>query len=302
MMTPTRSVLVLLTLIFLAGCASDAIPPEVHQAEVEAWREWRLADVTLEDSWLTLIDYHWIGALPVTVGSDAAASITLPRGPALLGALSLSDAGLLVFSAEPGVSVTADGQAMTESLPVFTPDGSAVVFRFGEMSWLVRDFQDRLAVRVRDNQAPLRTEFPGLENYPVNPEWRLSAWYEPYDPPKRFPVAIFTGGDDLEESPGRVIFQVASTEYSLDVTDTSETGYFVIFADDTNGKGSYPAGRYVWFDKPEGAESGPVILDFNKAYNPPCAFTEYATCPLPPRSHRIEAAVEAGELAFERPK
>ncbi len=302
-MTSTRSVLLLVTACLLAGCASDTIPPEVHEADVEAWRAWRLADVTSEDSWLTLIDYHWMGALPVTVGSAEQASITLPRGPGLVGVFTEAPAtDTLLFEAATGVAVTADGRTLTEPVPVFNPDGSAAIFRFEDMSWLVRNFQDRLAVRVRDNRAPLRTGFPGLENYPVNHEWRLHARYEPYDPPKKFPVAIFTGGDDLEESPGRVIFEAAGTEYSLDVTDTSETGYFVIFADDTNGNGSYPAGRYVWFDKPEGADAGPVVLDFNKAYNPPCAFTEYATCPLPPPSHRIEAEVDAGELAFLRPK
>jgi hypothetical protein len=302
-MTSSRSVFLLVFVCLAAGCARDTIAPEVHEAEIEAWREWRLADVTSQDSWLTLIDYHWVSALPVTVGSDSQASITLPRGPELVGAFTqLAGPESMLFVVEPGVTVTADGDTLAEPAPVFNPDGSAVVFRLEDMNWLVRDFQDRLAVRVRDNRAPLRTEFPGLENYPVNPDWRLHARYEPYDPPKQFPVAIFTGGDDLEESPGRVIFDAGGTEYSLDVTDTSETGYFVIFADDTNGKGSYPAGRYVWFDKPADAEAGPVVLDFNKAYNPPCAFTEYATCPLPPRSHRIAAEVSAGELAFAAAK
>ncbi|MFT4603602.1 MAG: hypothetical protein ACI9W4_000317 [Rhodothermales bacterium] len=300
-MTSTRSLLLLVTACILAGCSPNTIPPQVHEADIQAWRAWRLADLTSEDSWLTLIGYHWVGAVPVSVGSAERASITLPRGPQLVGTFFQSD-GALLFEAKEGVTVIADSVTLAEAVPVFNPDGSAVIFRVEAMSWLVRDFQDRLAVRVRDNRALLRTEFPGIEHYPVNSEWRLHARYEPYDPPKRFPVAIFTGGDDLEESPGRVIFEAAGTEYSLDVTDTSDTGYFVIFADDTNGNGSYPAGRYVWFDKPVGARSGPVVLDFNKAYNPPCAFTEYATCPLPPRSHRIAAEVDAGELTFARPK
>ena len=182
-------------------------------------------------------------------------------------------------------------------MPALDDDGTSVVFEFDDLNWFVRTFQDRPAVRVRDNRAPLRVAFPGLDYYPVNRTWRIDAYFEAYDPPKRFPVAIYTGGDAIEESPGRVVFDLDGRRYELDVTDTSDTQYFVIFADLTNADDTYPAGRYVWFDRPAG-ESGPVMLDFNKAYNPPCAFTEFATCPLPPRSHRVDARIEAGELRF----
>lgn len=283
-----------LVAVTLLGCVPD---PAEHAAEVEAWQSWRLADLTAEDSWLTLIDYHWMSSFPISIGSASESDIVLPRGPSRVGAFTRGETGIEFEPDAPGV--LADSSEIAAPVAVLRGDSTGVVFRFGEMNWLVRTFQDRPAVRVRDNAAPLRTEFPGLDYFPVNPDWRLEARYEPYSPPKRFPVAIFTGGDDLEESPGRVIFEIAGDTYSLDVTDTSDTGYFVIFSDETNGTETYPAGRYVWFDKPVGGDSGPVVLDFNKSYNPPCAFTEFATCPLPPRAHRIAARIEAGELTFK---
>lgn len=283
--------------LVLAGCTAPDISPGEHAHDVEAWQEWRLNDLTREDSWLTLIDYHWMSSFPISIGASEGSDIVLPRGPALAGTFN-PDGDEILFN--PASSkVTADSIEVRKATKVLREDSTGVVFRLGEMSWLVRTFQDRPAVRVRDNAAALRTNFPGLDYFPVNPDWRLNARYEPYSPPKRFPVAIFTGGDDLEESPGRVIFEIDGETYSLDVTDTSDTGYFVIFSDETNGAETYPAGRYVWFDKPEGSDSGPVVLDFNKSYNPPCAFTEYATCPLPPRAHRIAARIEAGELTFK---
>lgn len=274
--------------------------PSEHAEDVNAWRAWRLEDLTSEDSWLTLIDYHWFSGDTTTIGSGDDADIRLPRGPAHLGFFSEDDT-LLTFTPAPDQTglVSADSVWVAQSISAFRDDDSPVTFRFEELSWFVRDFQGRRALRVRDNKNPLRTDFPGLQNFPIDPAWRLSARFEAYDPPKQFPVAIFTGGESLEESPGRVIFDVDGISYSMDVTDTSETSYFVIFSDETNRDASYPAGRYVWFDKPEG-ESGPVALDMNESYNPPCAFTDFATCPLPPRSHRIAARVEAGELNFAK--
>lgn len=296
-MSRCRTAITVLVAVTFLGCAPESPSTEEHAAGVEAWQSWRLADLTAEDSWLTLIDYHWMSTFPISIGSAAGSDIVLPRGPALVGTFTHDDTGIAFEPAAPGV--LADSSEVAAPVAVLREDGTGVVFRLDEMSWLVRTFQGRPAVRVRDNAAPLRTEFPGLDYFPVNPHWRLEARYEPYSPPKRFPVAIFTGGDDLEESPGRVIFEIDGETYSLDVTDTSDTGYFVIFSDETSGAESYPAGRYVWFDKPEGSDSGRVVLDFNKAYNPPCAFTEYATCPLPPRAHRIAARIEAGELTFK---
>lgn len=286
----------------MTGCSE--YDPAAHEAEVLEWREARLAELTAEDSWLTLVNYQVLWNNPMTMGSRQGMNIAVPRGPEMLGmfvndGLTDSTAAEEAWWFYGSAPTTADGVEMTEPVPAIS-DSGAVRFRQDGLTWFVRRFQDQYAVRVIDNRASLRTDFPGLEYYPVNPEWRLYARYEPYDPPKRFPVAIYTGGDVLEESPGRVTFSVAGEEYALDVTDTSETGYFVIFSDETNNESTYPAGRYVWFDKPLGS-AGPVILDFNKSYNPPCAFTEFATCPLPPRSHHIDARIEAGELRFRKP-
>ena len=215
---PTRCLSLLLALL-LAGCSNT--DRAAHEEEVMTWREARLQDLSAEDSWLTLIDYHRLN-LPTSVGTGGAVNLRLPRGPAFLGMFySSQDGATLGFGADS--TVTADGVPMQGWTPVYGADGRPIVFRYDDLSWHVREFQDRLSVRVRDNRADLRINFPGLTYYDVNPDWRLEARYEAYDPPKQFPVAIFTGGDALEEAPGRVVFEVDGQAYSLDVTESEFT-------------------------------------------------------------------------------
>jgi uncharacterized protein len=286
--------------ILASGCSEPSISPEEHDAEVSEWQSWRLADLTAEDSWLSLVGYHVLNDGSTSIGASPEADLVTPRGPDRIGRIEIAG-GEIRFIPAPGVSVTAnDAEIPAGGIEVVSErDGDPTIMRMGAMSWYVKFFQDRFAIRMRDNENHARTDFPGLEYFPVNRDWRLPAYFEPYDPPKRFPVSIFTGGESVEESPGAVVFEVDGVTYRLDVTDTSDTGYFVIFSDETSRSETYPAGRYVWFDRPA-SSAGPVTLDFNKAYNPPCAFNDFATCPLPPRSHRIQARIKAGELRFRK--
>jgi hypothetical protein len=155
---------------------------------------------------------------------------------------------------------------------------------------------DRFGVRVKDTNADARVSFKGLEYFPLDQAWRFEAKFKAYTPMKKIPIINILGMEEDMNSPGALVFDVGSTEYRLDtVLEDGETDYFVMFGDTTNGKLSYGAGRFLYVKPPV---DGVTVLDFNKSYNPPCAFSHYATCPLPPQQNKLPLAIQAGELRY----
>ena len=152
-------------------------------------------------------------------------------------------------------------------------------------------------LRVRDLASRARQDFTGLDCFPIDESARVEARFEPFTPPKPIPIVNVLGDVIDTPSPGRLIFRLHDAEYALDalIDDPSEPDLFVIFRDRTNGSGTYPAGRYLHVPLPVG---GKTTIDFNQAYNPPCAFTVFATCPLPPKQNWLKTAVEAGEKNY----
>ncbi len=152
----------------------------------------------------------------------------------------------------------------------------------------------RIGIRLRDTNSKMRREFTGRKWYPLKPEFRLEAKWAPYNPPKPIKVPNILGDTNDDKSPGYAEFKLGGKTYRLEAVGVGP-GLFFVFRDGTSGKETYGGGRFLDADKPE---AGKVILDFNKATNPPCAFTPYATCPLPPRQNRLPVRIEAGELKY----
>jgi uncharacterized protein (DUF1684 family) len=174
----------------------------------------------------------------------------------------------------------------------------ATILTFGSITFQIIKRGDKLGLRVKDSQNPDRLNFKGTEFYPTDVNWRVDAQFEPYNPPKPMPITNVLGMESSESSPGAVNFEVNGRLYRLDaVSEKNEPRLFMIIADQTSGKETYPAGRYLYVGPPDA--SGHLIIDFNKAYSPPCAFTKFATCPLPPRQNRLPLAISAGEK-YER--
>jgi len=172
------------------------------------------------------------------------------------------------------------------------------VLELGSLRWYVMARQDRFAVRLMDAQSRVRTEFEGIDHYPVTLDWRVMARWDPYDPVKTIQVPNVLGTVREQASAGALVFEVDGATHRLDVHgDVGEERYFTVFADGTNGDTTYDGGRYVWVDAPD--QDGWVVLDFNKSYNPPCVFTDYATCPLPTPQNRLPLAVTAGEKKYD---
>src|SRR3546814_481672 len=144
-----------------------------------------------------------------------------------------------------------------------------------------------------------RTQFAGLDYWPADPSWKIRGKFVSNPPGKTIPVADIIGSISDEPSPGAVEFERDGKTWRIDALDEGDGRLFLVFADRTNGHGSYGAGRFLYADAPDAA--GNVVLDFNQAYNPPCAFTSFATCPLPPPDNRLDLAITAGEKKYAGP-
>lgn len=293
----------------------DAIPidPADHARRVDAFAAARHAELAAPDSWLSLIGLHWLDQGETTVGSAPESGIVLPARAAPRVGGVLWDGETVRWRTEPGVIVTA-GVDSTLSLPAgsgaFPPDvsadpavaeadlgetlgaGKARVLRHGSLNWILVRRGERAALRVRDNEAATYAAFQGIERYATSLDWRVTARWVPHEKTVSVPNVIGTVSD--EPSPAALVFEVAGQRLSLDVVGRPDHGrYMLVFADATSGAQTYGGGRYLWVDEPDA--EGRVVVDFNYAYNPPCVWTPFATCPLPTRENRLPVAVEAGE-------
>lgn len=277
-----------LAVVLGAGCGTQEqkIDP-AHTTEVQQWQQNRDKRLRQADSWLTLIGLHWLkeGENAVTLNKAGAPPVRLTRS----GAQTIL---------HPDPSMTIDGKPVSGdvSLLADADEKGPTLVQMGSVRFNVIKRGDRYALRVRDAESPVRTGFKGLEYYPIDPKWRIEARFEAYHPPKKIPITDITGMTSDSISPGAILFEVEGKEYRLDpILEEGSTDYFIIFRDATSKDTTYPAGRYLYAAPPK---EGKMVVDFNKAYNPPCAFTDYATCPLPPPQNRLPFRIEAGEKKF----
>lgn len=266
-----------------------------YRAELEAWRRSREAALAAENGWLTVVGLYWLNEGENTVGTKPGSAIQLPQGSAPESVGVFKRRGKkITFEAVPAENVTIDGQPATRA--VMRPDsaGSPTVVRLGSLSMFVIERGGRFAIRLRDKNSEARRNFGGLRYFPPDERYRVRARFVPYDPPKKIPVPNILGGAEEEPSLGYVLFQLDGREHRLDALVSGDSLFF-IFKDHTAGKETYPAGRFLYTPRPS---QGEVVLDFNRAINPPCAFTPYATCPLPPKQNELAARIQAGELNY----
>jgi hypothetical protein len=264
-----------------------------YAQELEQWKEKRLAGLKGEEGWLSLVGLHWLKEGENRLGSDPSSDVPLPEGkaPAAAGSLFLSN-GAVRIEARPDSGITSEGKPVTSlELRPDTP-GKPTILKLGTLAFHVIKRGERLGLRVRDAESPERANFRGLEYFPADERWRVEARFEPHE--KTIPITNVLGMEEDTPSPGSLVFDIDGKTYKLDaLTEEGEPQLFVIFSDATSGKETYGAGRYLYAGPPDA--EGRLYVDFNKAYSPPCAFTKYATCPLPPDQNRLPLRVEAGE-------
>ena len=250
----------------------------------DEWREKREAALKADNGWLTVAGLFWLKEGDNTIGSERANDIVLERGPGRLGVFHHQGA-TTTFQAAAGVAVDAPSGTLQ-------PDKDLI--RFEDYTMFVIHRGQRDAIRMRDKQSKFRREFTKLHWYPVNPDYRVVAKFIQYKEPKLISIPNILGEVEQEPSAGYAEFDLQGAHYRLEPV-VEDDQLFYIFRDLTSGKETYGAGRFLYSEMPK---DGKVVLDFNKAYNPPCAFTPYATCPLPPPQNRLEVRVEAGELKY----
>ena len=262
----------------LAGLALFAAT--AYQTEIAQWRQQREEGLKREGGWLSVAGLFWLHEGANTFGKDPGNEIVLPDGNSKAGVFELLHGK---------VTLKMDGG--TRELLPDSPD----VAKVGRLSLFVIKRSDKYGIRLKDPESQYRREFHGIEAYPAKQEYKVTAkWVAEA---RKIPILNVLGQTESMDSPGYAVFSLRGQEYHLrpylEAADAKEL--FYVFRDQTSAKETYGAGRFLYSAMPA---SGHVVLDFNKAYNPPCAFTPYATCPLPPPENRLAARIEAGEKKY----
>lgn len=267
-----------------------------YEREVRDWRHERQERLLRPDGFLSLVGLHWLKPGATYVGSAQDNGTRLALGPPQVGLLDVRKDGTVTLRVADGAEVTVDGEPAKGTVTL-VPDSqgkpTVVGFNRGDASFVLIERGGRFALRVRNAMARTRTSFPGIDYFDIDPGFRFEARFEAHPPGKTIDIVNMLGMVEPMANPGRVLFEKDGKQYSLEALDEGDGELFFVFADRTSGHQSYPASRFL-YAKPAGPD-GKVVLDFNRAYNPPCAYTPYSTCPMPPPENRLDLAVTAGE-------
>jgi uncharacterized protein len=288
------------TIVFADKIVEPPRPSDFsYTREIEGWRSDRVARLKSDTGWLTLVGLFWLKPGENKFGSDPANQIVLPgpQVPKEVGSFWLEPKGVRL-EVQPGVNLLNEGKPVTTAIPLQADsDQNPTVLTLGSLSFYVISRMDRFGIRVKDKQSPALKNFAGLSYFPIDSKWKVQAKFEKYNPAKKIPIVNVLGMMNDEDSPGAVVFERKGKTYRLDAIQEEPQSLFMIFADETSGKETYGAGRYLEILLPDA--QGRVVIDFNKSYNPPCSFTSYATCPLPPPQNKLNLRIDAGEKKYK---
>jgi len=281
--------------VLLNGCNSSTpvITDEaVYVKSIEEWQHQRLERLKNKNGWLSLSGLFWLEEGENSFGSDAENDIVFPeKANAFCGTLVL-DSGSVTLRVAEGVDISVMDFLITEMELRDDHSENTTRLQQGDLAWYILKRGDRYGIRLRDHKHPRIDELDHIPSYPIQTSYVVEATLEPFDSPKVMNVATPVEGLTEEyECPGILNFKINGKALKLHPF-TSGNRYFLVIADETSGLDTYGAGRFM-YTEPD--SSGQIILDFNKAYNPPCAFSPFATCPMPPRENFMPAAIEAGE-------
>ncbi len=284
-----RALLCLLSIPFFAMAGT-------FEESVDQWRQKYEASLRAETGWLSVAALGWLHEGDNRIGSEPSSAVVLPvRAPRHVGVVSLRD-GKASFTAAPGISVRVNGKPAVHA--DLAPDTAPAPDRMqiGELQAMIIKRGARYGLRVRDPHAEAREHFTGLHWFPPDPKYHVTARFVSYNPPKKIPITNILGDTEDEECPGYAEFQLNGQTFRLEPVMESPTELFFMFRDETSRAETYGSGRFL--NTPL-AKNGKLVVDFNQAHNPPCAFTRFATCPIPPKQNRMMTRVEAGEKRYD---
>lgn len=287
--------------LFLMTGMVAAQTTQAYKVSVDQWHQNRIKDLKEEDGWLNLEGLFWLHQGVNRFGNDAKTDCYYNNAnfPKYLGDFILKgDSVVWVNKIDQGAKVNQSISPKDNPITVFkrTDNGElAATFSYKRFKWVVIKREDKIGIRFRNLDAKTLTTFKGIERFPIDAKWKIKAVLE--KPQENFVmITNVLGQTTAQKKAGILKFEVDGKSYSLDVIDEGGKTYFITFADATSGKTTYGAGRFIVVDKP--SADGHTEIDFNLAYNPPCAFTAFATCPLPPPQNRLPFAIPAGEKNF----
>lgn len=270
-----------------------------ERARIEQWRAQRVAELTSETGWLTLVGLFWLEKGDNSFGSAPSNHLVLAHKSlaAQAGVFTLDRRGGVEFKAAGGSGITRGGRPVTSVIMFSDAQGEPTVLSSGSLRFFIIERSGKIGVRVRDIDSPRRRTFSPIDYYPIEPGWVFDARFEPYEPHRLIRIVNILGLEQEMDCPGAIVFNRDGHEWRLDtlLEDSQDQTLFVMFADRTNGDGSYGGGRFLRVPLPS---EGRTRVDFNEAYNPPCAFNDFATCPLPPNQNKLALRVESGEKVY----
>ncbi|HEX5044363.1 MAG TPA: DUF1684 domain-containing protein [Candidatus Polarisedimenticolaceae bacterium] len=285
----------ILTILMLGGSAGAAETAAWQKADAQ-WREARLARLRSPEGWLSLVGLHWIDAAPRRFGSAPDNEIVLPDGPAHAGSFHASVRGITV-QPEPGAVLLAGKPLAGPRLLRGDDQAEPDVLQVGRLRLTAIKRGIKWGIRAKDPASAVLRDFKGIESWPIEASWRIEAAWDPYPEPRQRMIATAQGTHESVQVPGLARFTLGGVPVTLEpiLEEPDATELLFVFKDATSGRQTYGGGRFLYADLPR---DGKIVLDFNRAYNPPCAFTPYATCPLPPPGNRLQVAIEAGEKKY----
>ena len=266
--------------------------------QVETWHERRINSLKSETGWLSLAGLYWLKQGPNAFGSAKDNDIIFPEDtPKYMGTVSLQDS-IVTINVNADVSIMNDSVQVTQMQLVNDNNENPTYLSHDKYTWYIIKRQDKYGIRLKNREHPRLKNFTDIERYPVDIKWRIKARLQEYNPPKEIKVSNVLGQVEELPCPGALVFEIDGQLYSIDPFSTSDgKRYWIIFGDATNEIETYGAGRYLYIDAVD--ENGETYIDFNQCYNPPCAFTPYSTCTLPPRQNILKIKVTAGEKSWQ---
>lgn len=278
----------------LSACNNAANEPDpAYVQSIEDWHRERIASLMAPDSWLALAGLFWLEPGDNYFGGNSELLIAFPdKAPDTLGTFRLEGDSVLMIMA-PGLVAEVNGQEVSQ-LTMSSSDHP--IASFEDLSWILIQRNGKYGIRLWDSKHPKIADTIHIERYAVDPAWRIPAQWIPDSTGQTIRIRNVLDMEMDLATEGRLQFQHDGKNYELTALEGDENTFFMVFADATSGEETYGGGRYLYVDRPD--NDGMTYLDFNKAYNPPCAFTEFATCLLPPAENRLELAITAGELNY----
>ncbi|MEY2482933.1 MAG: uncharacterized protein QOK24_1461 [Verrucomicrobiota bacterium] len=284
-------------LAIVIGLVASAQGQTDYTKAVEKWRSERETNLKKETGWLTVAGLFWLknGINTVGAGENFDVRLTDNFKKGKFGEINFKD-GAATLKVQSGVDAQSDGKSISTIDLVSDEKGKPTEIRVGTQTFYLIRREDRFGIRLKDGNSEARRNFKGLHWFPIDESYKVAARFEAFPEPKEVMVPNVLGGNFKMKSPGILKFTLKGKEGSLQPVTEDDGTLFIIFGDGSNRNETYKSGRFLYADKPV---NGEALLDFNKAENPPCAFTPFATCPLPPPQNKLEVEIKAGEKRYD---